>query len=602
MAAGESVRERWIVAGATLIAAISRLLAVARTPWDWDELLFMQALDRYDVGGHRPHPPGFPLYILAAKIVRKLGFGDFHALQILSVVAAIAIVPAMVFLCRALGMRFATALGAAMILAFFPNVWFYGSGAFSDVPSMVLVIVAVALLVRGNLLLGAAALAIAAGFRPQNLLIGLAPLALAAWRDKRRAPIAAAILVVIIGASYGTAAWLTGWSRYVEALHEHSAYITSVDSFHSPTRPALWRVAGYFLLRPYRAPLINVLVALFAAIGLIRRADLRSAVAGRLVRRPMPEDGRPTGGRPTADRRSALLLAIAAFAPFCVMAVLYLDHFSASRFSIGFAPLIALLVAEGVAVTGRRAEPLVAATLVVVMIVWTWPAIAAVRNSVAPPIAAVDWLRNNADPRTSTIYVDAGMIPYAAWYMPEYHLRFLHELAPPATWALRQPGFYLREGASNVVGAQNFVRPRGHLWDLVRRRYFEVSARPIGERVIFGDGWYDEEGSGAEVWRWMGGRAVARLPPLHGEARLTLTLYVPLDALDAPPNVTIRVNGVVVDRFAGTSKIAEREIVVRARDDAPNELVIETDRVVQPRSDTRTLGLRLNSLGWLPSS
>src|SRR5439155_25554425 len=139
MATSEQVRERWIVAGATLVAAISRLFALARTPWDWDELLFMQALDRYDVAAHRPHPPGFPLYILAAKIVRKFGFGDFHALQVLSIAAAIAIVPAMFFLCRELRMRFSTSLSAAMLLAFFPNVWFYGGGAFSDVPSMTLV-------------------------------------------------------------------------------------------------------------------------------------------------------------------------------------------------------------------------------------------------------------------------------------------------------------------------------------------------------------------------------------------------------------------------------------------------------------------------------
>src|SRR2546425_1652190 len=106
-------RQRWIVIGATFAAAISRLFALARTPWDWDELLFMQALDRYDVALHRPHPPGFPLYILAGKIVRKLGLGDFHALQALSVLAAMAIAPAMYFLCRALGMRFATSLSAA---------------------------------------------------------------------------------------------------------------------------------------------------------------------------------------------------------------------------------------------------------------------------------------------------------------------------------------------------------------------------------------------------------------------------------------------------------------------------------------------------------
>jgi len=569
------VRERWILIAATLVAAVSRLLALARTPWDWDELLFMQALDHYDVAVHRPHPPGFPLYILAAKVVRKLGFGDFHALQALSVLAAMAIVPAMFFLSRALGMRFSTSISAALILAFFPNVRFYGGGALSDVPSMVLVIVAVALLLRGQLLLGATALAIAAGFRPQNLLIGIAPLVIASWRDKRRAPIAAAILVVIVGASFGAAAWLTGWTRYADAFREHSAYITSVDSFHSPTRPALWRVFGYFLVRPYRAPVINTAVTLFAAVSVI----------AALVK-----------------RRKDILLAIVAFAPFCLMAVLYLDHFSTSRFSIGYAPLIALLAADGIALTARRFEPVVAAALVVVMIVWTWPAIAAVRHSVAPPVAAVDWLRNHADPRASVIYVDEGMIPYAEWYLAEYHLRFLHGSGPPPLWALSQVGYYLREGASNVTGAQNFVRPHGRLWDLVRRRYFEVSVRPIGERITFGDGWYDEEGAGGEVWRWMGGRSVAQLPPIAGEARLTLTLYAPLDALPAAPNVVIRVNGVIVDRFAAPSRLMEREMVVHARGDAVNELVIETDRVVKPLRDPRVLGLRLNTLGWLPTT
>jgi hypothetical protein len=283
------------------------------------------------------------------------------------------------------------------------------------------------------------------------------------------------------------------------------------------------------------------------------------------------------------------------------MAVLYLDHFSASRFSIGYAPLIALLAADGIALAARRFEPVVAAALVVVMIVWTWPAIAAVRHSVAPPVAAVDWLRNHADPKTSVIYVDEGMIPYAEWYLPEYQLRFLHDSRPPVLWETREFGYYLREGASNVTGAQNFIRPHGRLWDLVRQRYFEASVCPIGERVTFGDGWYDEEGS-REVWRWMGGRSVAELPPIAGEARLTLTLYAPLDALPAAPNVVIRVNGVVVDRFAATSKFTEREIVVHARGDVVNELVIETDRVVKPARDSRVLGLRLNALGWLPTT
>ena len=93
-------RQWLILTGASLLAAVSRWFALARTPWDWDELLFMLSLDHFNVAQHRPHPPGFPLYILAAKVVRKLGFGNFHALQVVSFLGAIAIVPAMFFLCR----------------------------------------------------------------------------------------------------------------------------------------------------------------------------------------------------------------------------------------------------------------------------------------------------------------------------------------------------------------------------------------------------------------------------------------------------------------------------------------------------------------------
>jgi hypothetical protein len=566
-----TLRQRWILAAATIAGAASRLLSLPRTPWDWDELLFMHAVNRYNVALHNPHPPGFPLYIFAAKIIRKLGFGNFHALQAMSVAAGMLIVPAMFFLCRALKMRFSTSISAALILAFFPNVWFYGGAALSDVPSMVLVIVAVALLLRGNLLLGAVVLGVAAGFRPQNLVIGFAPLLLAAWREKRRAVVAAAILAVIVGVSYGSAAWLTGLSAYRTAVREHSAYINAVDSFRATRRLPLWRLFDDFFIQPYHAPWINALVTLFAAVSVVASAVLR---------------------------RRHVILALAAFGPFCLMALLFLDHFSVSRFSIGYAPLIALLAADGIFLLARRIEPVAAAVLVVMMIVWTWPALAAVRHTIAPPVAAVDWIRNHVDPRSAVIYVDEGVIPYANWYLPEYRRTNLYDSTPPALWR-QQPGLYVREGASNTSGAQNFIRPQGRLWDLVRQRYFEASVSPIAERVVFGEGWHEEESERGEVWRWMAGRSVAQLPPLAGDARLTLTLYVPTDALPAAPKVTIRVNGEVVDRFEGSSALMQRELVVHARGDAPNELVIETDRVVTPPpGDPRLLGLRLNALGW----
>ena len=449
-------REWWIVAAATLLGAVSRFVTIARAPWDWDEFLFLLAIDHFDVAKHHPHPPGFPLFIAGGKLLRSVGFDNFHALQTMSVVAAMAIVPAMFFLCRELRMRFTTSIAAALLLAFFPNVWFFGGTAFSDVPSMTLIIITIALLLAGcrdprAYVAGAVLLGIAAGFRPQNLLIGAVPFLMTAivrCRGPLRALCVSAVkgfvpLILIIAISYGAAASLTGWKPYAETMHNHSRFILSTDSFLAPHRPSMWKVFLAFFVKPYRAPAINALVTLFAVIS----------IAISIIR-----------------RRWHVVFAVASFAPFCFFAWLMLDRLSTGRFSIGYAPLMALLVADGIRLAMRSdaAEGIAAAVVIAVMIAWAWPAFANLRGSVSPPAAAAEWIRRHVDPKTSAIYVDDGMDATAQWYLPEYR-------RDPAA------AYQLREG--RISGAVTFAHPRDRLWKIVRRRYFEVSvvvpARPI---------------------------------------------------------------------------------------------------------------------------
>lgn len=583
-------RSQWLILIiVTLAVAASRWFALSRSPWDWDEILFALGVRDYNVALHHPHPPGFPLFIGTAKVLTILGVDDFHAFQIINFVAAIAIVPVMFFLCRELRLRFSTSISAAVLLAFFPNVWFFGGTAFSDVPSMTLVILCLALLLRGcrdsrSYLLGVVALGVAAGYRPQNLLIA-APLLLLssicrAQQSVRPLIAAALILILFVGGSYAAAAKLTGWRSYGRALEEHQQYITSVDSFRSPTRPALWRLFDDFFIHPYRAPAVNIVISFLAAVSLVW-AFVRP--------------------------RFHIFIALAAFGPFCLLAWLTLDHFSASRFSIGYAPFIAILAADGLSILARKPMiegPLVG-VIVIIMVSWTWPALREVHATVSPPIAAVEWIRKHVNPSTSAIYVELGMKPYADLYLAGYRIFVVEDEPLLALQALR-PGIRLKEGASNTRHSQNFTRTLKRLDRLARRRYFEVSLQPNTEVPQFGDEWHQEEGGGGKVWRWMPYRAMIFLPPIAGKAELTLSLYVPLDALAAPPTVDVRLNGATIDHFRADRSDILRVYTVSGRPDRVNELVLETDRVVNPAalrkgSDTRNLGLRLNMLGWSPA-
>ena len=559
MGAALSRSQRALLIGTTIVTAVTRWLALAKTPWDWDEMLFILALRRYDVALHHPHPPGFPLWIFFAHLVHALGFDEFHSLQFLAFLASVAIVPAMFFLCRALGLRFGTSLSAAAILAFFPNVWFFGGTALSDVPSMTLVVVALALLFDDRYLAGVAVLAVAAGIRPQNLLIGAIPLLLASARQRRRdVVLAALVLAAIVGISYGVAIEKTGWTAYRQTVAAHSDYITKIDSFRSPLRPPLRRVFLDFFVRPYRMPAINITITLFAAIAL---------------------------GVGLVKRRRHVLLMLAAFGPFCLFAWLMLDHFSASRFSIGYAPLMALLAADGIALVARRDG--FAAILVAGMIVWTWPALRVVHTTDSPPVQAAGWIRARVDRRTP-LYVHRGMIPYAQALLADREVDEV--LSPPAQWASGPTPLFLREDS----GAINFTRPRGHLWWLTRQRYFVVSVTPVTQRAILRSGWYDEEGSNGARWRWMGARSVTELPPA-ARAHLLLSLYVPRDLVGSP-DVEVRLNGAVIARVHATTPDIDIERDVAGG--AANELVIETSRAVKPPNDPRILGLRLNALEW----
>lgn len=587
-----SHRQRVIYWIGAAICAASRFLAMSRTLWDWDEALFCLGLRSYDVTSHHPHPPGFPVYIGAAKLLRSFIHSDFRSLQAVNLLAGVLLFPAMFLLARELRLRFETSVVAAALCAFLPNVIFFGGGAFSDVPSIALVVFAVAMLLRGcrdpkAYLIGTVALALSIGIRPQNLLVGIAPGVLATYHRARsnwRTVVAAALIgIAICAVSYGAVIYSTGsYASYMQTVRTHGEYISKVDSFRNPERPPLWRIADRFFLKQYQSPPLSVVMSLLVLVS----------VAGAVTSR---------------DRR--ILLIALAFVPFAVAAWLMLDRYSINRFSIGYCPLFAILAADGIhrATRGRsRIEFAAGAALILAFFVWTLPALNEARSGASPTVAAVEAVKQRLDPKGDQLYVSQAMVPFMEYIAPYYpFIRVLDDRALPVGTTWRKPWLLMELDATAPRGF-TFQRSHARLWNIARRHYFDVALAPVTGLPQFVSGWYAAERSGQDEWRWMGPRSVTKLPPISGEAMLRLVFDVPDEVMPQPPVITVRLNGVVLDQFTAPAAHLSRDYAVTgAPDNGVNLLELETSRALNPAqqhmgNDTRDLGILLKMLSWGP--
>ncbi|HKR65800.1 MAG TPA: hypothetical protein VJZ00_18865 [Thermoanaerobaculia bacterium] len=574
-------RERAIAVCVALVCALTRFAALARSLWDWDEALFVLGMRDYDVTLHHPHPPGFPVYIALGHVMRLVVPDDFRALQALNLIAGMLVFPAVFLLARELRLSFRTSVIAATLFAFFPNVWFFGGGAFSDIPSIVLVLFAITLLFRGArsrnaYWAGTLLLALAIGIRPQNLLLGLFA-GITATRKRKPWEIAVALLIgiVVVGGAFGGAILASkSPADYFRVVREHSDYISRIDSWRSAARPPMWRLFDRFFIKQYQSPPLSIVMTLFvitSVVGSIR------------------------------ERNRAMLYNVLTFAPFALVAWAMLDRFSISRFSIGYQAMFALLAADGIRRVGKRYEFAVAAVIVIAFCVYTLPALTPVRNDIAPSVLAARAVPRHVDPNRDQLFVGHTMSKFLDLFAPGFpYTRVMDDRAMPL--AARPRAWLLAEVTDTPANGFLFERDRGHLWNIARRHYFRIKLEPLARRPQFVSGWYGPESMDIDEWRWMNGRSVTVLPPARGETMLRMHVGVPGETMPKNPRITVKLNGRVVDQFHTRDGYVERDYRVRpAPRNLPNVLELSIDRTVRPRDDTRELGLRLRYLGWGPT-
>ncbi len=448
-----TARQKRIVLALSILIALTRLAAVALSFLDWDEALFISGVRAFDVTLHHPHPPGYPLFVGAAKLLHACGLDEFRALQALVVAGACLLFPALFALARELGFDFATSAAGAALFAFLPNVWLYGGTAFSDIPATALTFAACALLLRGRrerrpYLLGAIVLGIAAGMRTPSLLVGAVPALVATWhrvRAREYATVLGAMCAgaAIVAASYAGAAFASGSAAdYIEAVRGQSRYVRDVDSWRNPQRGPLADAFFTFVLQPFQHRDVLNGISIAAAISLL----------AALLR-----------------RRAAPLLTFAVFTPLAIAASLNFDINAASRYAIGFMGAHALLAADGFRVLFRRTTGQVAfsAVTIAVLCVVTAPALREQRSTVPPAIAALRHAATHVEPQMP-LYVHGSMRPHADVLLPGRDVRFFvdYESVASGAWVIDERVH---------PGATTFVRPRRATWKVLRRRNYEAA-------------------------------------------------------------------------------------------------------------------------------
>ena len=320
---------------AGVIAAAFLLLHLPFLPAsleDLDSINFGLGIRDYDVRQHQPHPPGYPLLILAAKGFNLVVPSEAPALGLLGVVSGALSMFALMSLFRRFdGAATPTAVLATALTASAPLFWFTAARPLSDTTGLAasLGIQAFTLSIRtgGALALAAFLAGLGGGIRSQVLWLTVPLIVLVAARRPR--PHRVEDGLVAVGALVlGVLVWLVpmvwlsgGPTEYFRALsNQGNEDLSGVAMlWTSPTAAQLRLAFAATVVAPWASPLLAAAALLLALAGAARMA---------------------------IEARLALWFLIVAFGPYLVFDLLFQETVT-TRYALPLVVPFAYLAVRG---------------------------------------------------------------------------------------------------------------------------------------------------------------------------------------------------------------------------------------------------------------
>ena len=414
-----------------LLSALALAVALAHLPFlpswleDIDSVNFALGVRDFDVAQHRPHPPGYPIYIAAGKtaVAALDAVGTWpvrsaleaRALALLSLLAAAALVFLLyrVFACLAPPAEDRlrapwhtldpTAMAAVALTMSCPLIWYLAVRPMSDLPGLMAVAAAQACLMlawwrqapgqdgdrrlspdamaaSGRMIVAGACLAgMAVGVRVQTAALTLPLLALVLI-DRIGRGVAGAVIGGALTFSIGALAWgipllvaSGGLDAYLAALGTQAAEdFAGVEMLYLTPTPRLAAFAAiHTLVEPWDSWPLAVAVLLLAAAGTVALA-LRN--------------------------RRALAALVAMAGPYSIYHLMFQDT-AFIRYAAPVVPVVAYLAVRGLAAIPGRAALTLAAALSVWALIIAAPVVAEYGRVPAPAPRAVAAM--NAEMRAS---------------------------------------------------------------------------------------------------------------------------------------------------------------------------------------------------------